>query len=113
MDTGAHEPPRQKDPETGLEETMRPMLVVFHSVERVPGPGGSELEVVTFQAWTPSDWSKPENWGLSDKGSHMAGTNYKGESVPVLIPGTPIMVKAPRPQLATARSLPPDKRPRA
>lgn len=110
MDT---DQPRKQNPETGLEEVMRPMLVVFHRAERIPGPNGSELEVVTFQAWTPEDWSKPENWGTSDKGSHMAGTDYKGEAVPVLLTSAPIMVKPPRPQLATARTMPKNQRPRA
>lgn len=85
---------------------MRPMLMVFSKAERIPGPNGSELEVVTFQAWTPNDWSKPEEWGLSDRGSHMAGTDYKGEAVPVLLVSTPIMVKAPGPQIVRARKLP-------
>ena len=109
----ATELPKAKNLETGLEEVIRPMLVVYRGTEQVPGPQGSVLEIVLFQVWTPDDWSKPEEWGLSDKGSHMAGMNFRGESEPVILVSKPLMVQPPKPAIVTARNMPPARRPRA
>lgn len=107
-------PPRVTDPATGMETAPKPMLVVFHGTQPIPGPDGSMMEVVLFKVWEPDDWTKPENFGDPEAGSHMAGRDYRGESVPVLLASMPIMVKAPQPKILRASSMPPhDRRPRA
>jgi hypothetical protein len=101
MDTGQLKmPPNQA---TSLEEGPKPMLVVFHGTKRIAAPDGAILEVVLFKVWEPDDWTDPTN---PDRGSHMVGKNYQGESEPVLLTSIPIVVKEPPPQPSILRGAP-------
>lgn len=99
MKVAGQEGPRVANTETGLIERPKPMLVVYHGTQRMPAPGGGEMEVVLFKAWQPDDWTRPDRWGNEDEGSFMAGVDYTGTTKPVLLTSTPIMVKAPGPRI--------------